>query len=70
MSHKKSTLPGIKIMAEQLRFATIPIHPIRKNFDGGGLSSDLGPVLLQRVDRHVGLTERLNPALVCTHHVS
>jgi hypothetical protein len=43
--------------SEQLRFASIPGHTIRADFNGGGLSSDLGPLLLRGVDRQIGLTE-------------
>ena len=40
------------------------------SFHGGGLSSDLGPLLLRGVDRQIGLTERINAALVDTRHAS
>lgn len=56
--------------SEQLRFASIPGHTIRADFAGGGLSSDLGPLLLRGVDRQIGLTERINAALVDTRHAS
>ena len=55
---------------EQLRFASIPGHTIRADFAGGGLSSDLGPLLLHGVDRQIGLTERINAAVVDTRHAS
>lgn len=55
---------------EQLRFPSIPGHTIRADFEGGGLSSDLGPLLLRGVDRQIGLTERLANALVDTRHAS
>ena len=55
---------------EQLRFASIPGHTIRADFAGGGLSSDLGPLLLRGVDRQIGLTERINAAVVDTRHAS
>ena len=45
------------------RFASIPGHTIRADFDGGGLSSDLGPLLLRGVDRQIGLTKRFNECL-------
>ena len=32
--------------SEQLRFASIPGCTVRADFAGGGLSSDLGPLLL------------------------
>ena len=53
---------------EQLRFASIAGHTVRADFAGGGLSSDLGPVLLGGVDRQIGLTRRLAAALVDTRH--
>jgi hypothetical protein len=56
--------------SEQLRFASIPGHTVRADFAGGGLSSDLGPVLLGGVDRQIGLTARLTAALVDTRHAS
>lgn len=56
--------------SEQLRFASIPGHTVRADFAGGGLSSDLGPLLLRGVDRQIGLTERINAALVDTRHPS
>ena len=56
--------------AEQLRFPSIPGHTIRADFDGGGLSSDLGPLLLRGVDRQIGLTRRLTNALIDTRHAS
>ena len=56
--------------SEQLRFASIPGHTIRADFAGGGLSSDLGPLLLSGVDRQIGLTQRLTAALVDTRHAS
>ncbi|MGV8892364.1 MAG: IS1380 family transposase [Burkholderiaceae bacterium] len=56
--------------SEQLRFASIPGHTIRADFAGGGLSSDLGPLLLRGVDRQIGLTERINAAVLDTRHAS
>ncbi len=55
---------------EQLRFASIPGHTIRADFAGGGLSSDLGPLLLRGIDRQIGLTERINAAVLDTRHAS
>lgn len=55
---------------EQLRFASIPGHTIRADFAGGGLSSDLGPLLLRGVDRQIGLTGRINGTVVDTRHPS
>jgi hypothetical protein len=56
--------------SEQLRFTSIPGHAIRADFAGGGLSSDLGPLLLRGVDRQIGLTERINAAIVDARHES
>ena len=53
---------------EQLRFASIPGCSIRADFAGGGLSSDLGPLLLKGVDRQIGLTERVYAAIDDTRH--
>ena len=55
---------------EQLRFASIPGCTIRADFQGGGLSSDLGPLLLKGVDRQIGLSERLCAAIHDTRHRS
>jgi hypothetical protein len=55
---------------EQLRFASIPAHSIRADFTGGGLSSDLGPVLLRGVDLQIGLTKRIAAALPDRRHQS
>ena len=56
--------------SEQLRFASIPAHSVRADFAGGGLSSDLGPVLLRSVDLQIGLTKRLAAALPDRRHQS
>lgn len=53
---------------EQLRFASIPGFVVHADFDGGGLSSDFGPMLLQGVDRQIGLTQRLSAALHDSRH--
>jgi hypothetical protein len=45
-------------------------HTVRADFNGGGLSSDLGPVLLRGVDRQIGLAERLTAALTDRRHAS
>jgi hypothetical protein len=55
---------------EQLRFASIPAHSVRADFAGGGLSSDLGPVLLRGVDLQIGLTKRIAAALPDRRHAS
>lgn len=56
--------------SEQLRFASIPAHSVRADFAGGGLSSDLGPLLLRGVDLQIGLTKRLAAALPDRRHQS
>jgi hypothetical protein len=56
--------------SEQLRFASIPAHSVRADFAGGGLSSDLGPVLLRGVDLQIGLTKRIAAALPDRRHQS
>ena len=55
---------------KQLRFASIPGHTVRADFAGSGLSSELGPLLLRGIDRQIGLTERINAAVVDTRHTS
>lgn len=53
---------------EQLRFPSIPGCTLRADFQGGGLSSDFGPMLLRSVDRQIGLTERLCAAIDDERH--
>ena len=52
----------------QLRFAPSAGFSIRADFNGGGLSSDLGPLLLRGIDQQIGLTARLNAALDDRRH--
>ncbi|MDO8753244.1 MAG: IS1380 family transposase [Anaerolineales bacterium] len=52
----------------QLRFPSIPGCTIRGDFEGGGLSSDFGALLVSGVDRQIGLTERLSAAIIDTRH--
>ena len=56
--------------SEQLRFPSIPAHSIRADFNAGGLSSDLGPILLRGVDLQIGLTKRIAAALPDRRHQS
>ena len=42
-------------ISEQLRFSPAAGFTVRADFNGGGLSSDLGPLLLREVDRQIGL---------------
>ena len=51
---------------EQLRFASIPAHSVRADFAGGGLSSDLGPVLLRGVDLSRTGIHQANPGAILT----
>lgn len=53
---------------EQLRFSPAAGFTIRADFNGGGLSSDLGPLLLREVDRQIGLTARISGALNDERH--
>ena len=46
----------------QLRFAPSAGFTLRADFEGGGLSSDLGPIPLRGVDQQIGLTARLTDA--------
>ncbi len=46
----------------QLRFTPSAGFTIRTDFAGGGLSSDLDPLLLRGVDQQIGLTARLTAA--------
>lgn len=55
---------------EQLRFASIPGFSVRADFEGGALSSDVGPLLLNGIDRQIGLTKRLSAALTDRRHAS
>ena len=52
----------------QLRFATSAGFSIRADFASGGLSSDLGPMLLHGIDQHIGLTARLTLAISDHRH--
>jgi hypothetical protein len=46
-------------ISEQLRFSPAAGFVVWADFNGGGLSSDLGPLLLREVDRQIGLTDAL-----------
>jgi hypothetical protein len=52
----------------QLRFAPSAGFTLRADFEGGGLSSDLGPLLLRGVDQQIGLTARLTSAIDDRRH--
>ncbi|MGN8200228.1 IS1380 family transposase, partial [Salinisphaera sp. RV14] len=53
-----------------LRFNPIDGLTVRGDFDGGALSSDVGPLLLRSVDEQIGLTERLAAAISDRRHSS
>jgi len=53
-----------------LRFPPVSGLSVRAEFDGGALSSDFGPLLLQGVDRQTGLIHRLANAIHDTRHTS
>jgi Transposase DDE domain group 1 len=55
---------------EQLCFHPVDGLSVRGSFDGGALSSDLGPLLLRGIDRQIGLTERLAHAFKDQRHPS
>ena len=52
----------------QLRFSPSAGFSIRADFNGGGLSSDLGPLLLREVDRQIGMSARIAGALSDERH--
>lgn len=55
---------------ETLRFPPVSGLSVRANFDGGALSSDFGPLLLQGVDRQIGLSQRLAETISDSRHAS
>jgi hypothetical protein len=61
-------LPLLPDLPWRYRFASIPAHSVRADFAGGGLSSDLGPVLLRGIDLQIGLTKRIAAALPDRRH--
>jgi hypothetical protein len=48
---------------KQRCFPPVAGQTLRADFDGGALSSDVGPLLLRGIDRQIGLTERLAAAV-------
>ena len=64
----KQPLPMTNSTPIQLRLAPSAGFTLRADFNGGGLSSDLGPLLLRGVDRQIGLTERLSAAIDDRRH--
>ena len=61
-----STRPAVDFTPEQLRFPSIPGFTVRADFAGGELSSDLGAVVLDAVDRRIGLIDRLTAVITDT----
>ena len=59
-----------KSTQEQLRFLPVDGLSVRGDFDGGALSSDVGPMILRAVDHQTGLTERLAGAFDDKRHPS
>ena len=55
---------------EQLRFPPVDGLTVRADFDGGAMSSDVGPLILRGVDQQIGLTERLAQAIDDQRHAS
>jgi hypothetical protein len=53
---------------DPLCFPPVDGRTVRGEFDGGALSSDLGPLLLRGIDRQMGLTERLAEAFRDLRH--
>ncbi len=53
----------------QLRLYPSAGFTIRADFEGGGLSSDLGPLLLRSVDQQIGLISRLTAAIDGRRHL-
>lgn len=47
----------------QLRFSPLSGFSVRADFDGGALSSDFGPILLQGVERQIGMIQRMAAAI-------
>ena len=47
----------------QLRFPPISGFSVRADFNGGALSSDFGPILLQGVERQIGMIQRMAAAI-------
>ena len=55
---------------EQLRFPPVNGLTVRADFDGGAMSSDVGPLILRGVDQQIGLTARLAQAIEDQRHPS
>lgn len=53
-----------------LRFPPVSGLTVRADFEGGALSSDLGPLLLRGVDRQLGLIDRLSASIHDARHAS
>ena len=55
---------------ETLHFPPVDGLTVRGEFNGGALASDLGPMILRGIDRHIGLTARLAEAFGDPRHPS
>lgn len=64
------TRPAADFTPEQLRFPPAAGYPVRADFAGGEVSSDLGALVLGAVDRRIGLIDRLTGAIVDSRHTS
>jgi len=64
----RKPLADMNFTSKLLRFAPISNHTVRADFNGGGLSSDLGPLLLKGVDHQIGLSDRLAAVLKDKRH--
>ncbi|AFL73786.1 IS1380 family transposase [Thiocystis violascens] len=59
-----------KSTQEMLRFPPVDGLSVRADFDGGAMSSDVGPLILRGLDQQIGLTERLAQAIDDQRHAS
>lgn len=55
---------------EQLRFPPVSNLTVRADFEGGAMSSDFGPLILQGINRQTGLIECLAGAMADRRHAS
>ena len=55
---------------EPLRFPPVAGLTVRAEFDGGAMSSDIGPLILRGVDQQIGLIDRLVQAVDDRRHPS
>ncbi len=55
---------------EPLRFPPVAGLTVRAEFDGGAMSSDIGPLILRGIDQQIGLIDRLTSAVDDQRHPS